>query len=844
MTDSTGTSSWSFDAAGRISSTTTGAGKTLGYSFDASGLRTALTYPDGSTVKYGLDAAGRVTSQTDSTGTVGYGYDASSNLTRITRPNNTTSTYSYDSAGQITKISHTGSTPGVNDNAAPQAPSATAPATPAPAAPAPTGTPTPTPSPSASVVPSPTPTPTVTPTPAVPATPTATPTPTATASASATGTASTGIGLVPAVTGAVTGLVCGLLPVCPDANLTAADGLPMTLSYGHDTNGRVTSLDQVSASKHLTTTYSYDKLGRLTASTRTDGVKATYGYDAAGNRVSGTDTDRLTGQILGYHATYSATNQLVTQTVGPRSASGLLGSEVGTVTTTNTWDANGEQTASKVDTIQTATLLGVISGTKTSTLATTNSYDFTGRLTKSSRSDNLVTSYSYDGLGRTVGETLPDEYASDHLTPTLSRLLGGTGCGTGGTVPGCPAEVTGDTPFVGNATTITNDGVTPVSWATGKTSINLMWGPEGADHQTTSTTDDGKTTTTASWLYLDAQGTVRATADSAGATLTASSYTDFGAAEPTSGSLHGSTGGNPLPLHLQVTDAGAVLPNTTTTTPIGYTGQQNNPDAGLIQYQARTYQPEQAQWMQADSYAGTLDTPQSQHRYGYVTNNPATFIDPDGHRELIEGPHGGWVAAPVVYPTPTNSPAGLSSTVNGSGADAPTFSDPWTPTNASTVNSSGADPSTPNCSAQPAYEVRSCYATQASDAQNPRSHSAQAGYGAGGGNWTDNLGKAAQKFGVSPKDFRDAIHKVKGSGKFGGRSNNPDVEVDTATGEVRIKGGDGESIGNVEDYLGQSVSSPASIDWGQVFQSIGAGIVAVLVILIATIISPITVATA
>jgi hypothetical protein len=202
--------------------------------------------------------------------------------------------------------------------------------------------------------------------------------------------------------------------------------------------------------------------------------------------------------------------------------------------------------------------------------------------------------------------------------------------------------VSGDTPFVGNATTITNDGATPVSWSTGKTTINLIWGPEGADHQTT-TTDDGETSTTAAWLYLDAQGTIRATADSTGATLTASAYTDFGAAEPTSGSLHGSGGGNPLPLHPTTTDAGPVLANTTTTTPVGYTGQQNNPDAGLIQYQARTYQPGQAQWVKLlvkNIVVGNGESLWDEHTMGSFLPRgwggskiwlPGLYIDDQGH---------------------------------------------------------------------------------------------------------------------------------------------------------------------------------------------------------------------
>ena len=72
---------------------------------------------------------------------------------------------------------------------------------------------------------------------------------------------------------------------------------------------------------------------------------------------------------------------------------------------------------------------------------------------------------------------------------------------------------------------------------------------------------------------------------------------------------------------------------------------------------------------------------------------------------------------------------------------------------------------------------------------------------------TSNTGKIAKEIGRKEKEVRNAIEKVKQSGAWrsGTKNRNPDVVVDTKTGEVYPKtpdGGIGDSIGNIYDYLG------------------------------------------
>jgi hypothetical protein len=66
---------------------------------------------------------------------------------------------------------------------------------------------------------------------------------------------------------------------------------------------------------------------------------------------------------------------------------------------------------------------------------------------------------------------------------------------------------------------------------------------------------------------------------------------------------------------------------------------------------------------------------------------------------------------------------------------------------------------------------------------------------------TDKIGKIASDLGWTEEQVRDAIHKVKNNLR-GGPVKNPDVVVDTSTGEVYPKNPDGthgDSIGNIHD---------------------------------------------
>jgi RHS repeat-associated protein len=105
MTDGTGTTSYSYDSLGRLTTVVNGAGSTVSYGYDLGGNLTALTYPGGNTVTRAFTAAGQLASLTDWLGhTITFGYDPNGNLTSEGYPNGVTATSGYDNADRLTSI--------------------------------------------------------------------------------------------------------------------------------------------------------------------------------------------------------------------------------------------------------------------------------------------------------------------------------------------------------------------------------------------------------------------------------------------------------------------------------------------------------------------------------------------------------------------------------------------------------------------------------------------------------------------------------------------------------------------------------------------------------------------
>jgi len=63
----------------------------------------------------------------------------------------------------------------------------------------------------------------------------------------------------------------------------------------------------------------------------------------------------------------------------------------------------------------------------------------------------------------------------------------------------------------------------------------------------------------------------------------------------------------------------------------GFTGHEMEPDVGLINMNARMYDPALGRFLQADTVVPNPGNLQAYNRYSYVLNNPLAYTDPSGH---------------------------------------------------------------------------------------------------------------------------------------------------------------------------------------------------------------------
>ena len=106
VTDSHGTTSFIYDAAGSLTGITYSDGKTAAFSYDAGGNIDTISYPDGLSVYYTYDAINRVSTVSFAGETLTLAYDAAGNLVGETRSNGVSSSYHHDAARQLSRICH------------------------------------------------------------------------------------------------------------------------------------------------------------------------------------------------------------------------------------------------------------------------------------------------------------------------------------------------------------------------------------------------------------------------------------------------------------------------------------------------------------------------------------------------------------------------------------------------------------------------------------------------------------------------------------------------------------------------------------------------------------------
>ena len=113
MTDpSARTTTNTYDPAGRVTTRVStgggGAAVTVTYTYDPAGRRASMTDPTGTTT-YAYDQASRLTAIARTVGgTIRYGYDSAGRRTTITYPDNTVATSTYDPVGRLATVTYPG----------------------------------------------------------------------------------------------------------------------------------------------------------------------------------------------------------------------------------------------------------------------------------------------------------------------------------------------------------------------------------------------------------------------------------------------------------------------------------------------------------------------------------------------------------------------------------------------------------------------------------------------------------------------------------------------------------------------------------------------------------------
>jgi RHS repeat-associated protein len=115
---------------------------------------------------------------------------------------------------------------------------------------------------------------------------------------------------------------------------------------------------------------------------------------------------------------------------------------------------------------------------------------------------------------------------------------------------------------------------------------------------------------TVTYVYTDPQGTPLAEADASGTITATFDYKPYGS------QALGSPKAGP-----------------------GYTGHVNDPDTGFVYMQARYYDPVVGRFLSVDPISPEPINIYTFIRYGYVSGNPITKIDPNGEADVYYYPH-------------------------------------------------------------------------------------------------------------------------------------------------------------------------------------------------------------
>lgn len=330
----------------------------------------------------------------------------------------------------------------------------------------------------------------------------------------------------------------------------------------------------------VTETYNYDGLHRLIGVVadpiKNNGEKeiASYEYDAVGNRMKWASLTGLSSQTLtdGYTDTYAynAANQLLNVNVDSVRKNPNIN-----LLETYTYDRNGSRiNRLRVDeNDKNALIEGVdYKSDPENRMVEASDYQLGGKDSKT-RTDRAITTLKYDGGGRRLVNTYdPKSNAAQGVKKQIQYVF---------------------------------DGLDPVS------EYDMLVGNDKRDN-----------------FYRGAGGRITTMHDFKSGTQGQMYWYHYNF----KGDVVGLTKQNGNSTHNYRYDAyGSVIPdNGNFTDPHNHytlTGKEFDENTGLIYFGARHYDARVGVWIGQDLYRGGIGQPMSLHRYGYVHNNPITYID-------------------------------------------------------------------------------------------------------------------------------------------------------------------------------------------------------------------------
>ena len=374
-------------------------------------------------------------------------------------------------------------------------------------------------------------------------------------------------------------------------SLTDASGsLAYWTANARDAEGRVS---QETAGSGTVTNRAFDaNTGALTgvaAGTGSSVANLAFGFDALGNLTSRGDANLSTSESF----VYDGLNRLTSAQVAGQAAHSVSYDTLGNITSKTRLDTNSllniysYPAAGSARPHAVASISGLVNGV----LNPTYTYDADGNLTAGG--GRAVTWTSFNKVASIVqgSTTMSYAYDADHARITQSETNGSATTTT--TYLNDPASGLSSEKTVSGSTTTWTDYLFAGGARVGERVITVG----GA--------------TTLKYFIADHLGSVSVITDGSGAVLERLSYDAWGKRRNANG-----------------TDdpAGAVASAVTR----GFSDHEMIASVGLVNMNARLYDPELGRFMSPDSVVPSLLLSQALNRYSYVFNNPCSLTDPSG----------------------------------------------------------------------------------------------------------------------------------------------------------------------------------------------------------------------